>query len=289
MLEVGVTHSTPPGAKHHCESASDPCQMNLTEWKTHFGAWCIVSAPLILGMDVTDQVTLDQVWPVLTNREAIEVNQLWMGDSGRLHSESAQTSRMPNCGSGSGCDQPSWMVWSKALPSKLGETGVRAAVLLMNNANISANVSVDLSSVHGLGSCAVDYTLRDIWKRTNSSTAGVVNTGLSPHASHFFVASCSNLAPVPTPPAPTPGSDCLEHAVRYDSHKAGNTNLLSNYMLAADGPSCQQICRNSTGCKCFTHRISTGHCWLMTSCQTPEDDDRYVSGPASCPPLQAVI
>merc|ERR1712179_394973 len=108
------------------------------------------------------------------------------------------------------------MVWSKALPSKLGETSVRAAVLLMNNANTSANVSVDLSSVHGLGSCAVDFALRDIWERTNSSVAGAVNTRLSPHASHFFVASCSNLEPVPTPPAPTPSSDCLEHAVRFD-------------------------------------------------------------------------
>ena len=41
---------------------------NLTESKTHFGGWCIVSAPLILGMDVTDSANLDAVWPIISNK-----------------------------------------------------------------------------------------------------------------------------------------------------------------------------------------------------------------------------
>lgn len=44
---------------------------NLTESKTHFGGWCIVSAPLILGMDLTDASSLDAVWPIISNKEAV--------------------------------------------------------------------------------------------------------------------------------------------------------------------------------------------------------------------------
>lgn len=44
---------------------------NLTESKTHFGGWCIVSAPLILGMDLTDTSNLDAVWPIISNKEAV--------------------------------------------------------------------------------------------------------------------------------------------------------------------------------------------------------------------------
>ena len=48
---------------------------NLTESKTHFGGWCIVSAPLILGMDVTDSANLDAVWPIISNKESINLFQ----------------------------------------------------------------------------------------------------------------------------------------------------------------------------------------------------------------------
>ena len=48
MLEVGVTHDTPPGAMHHCRKGAVECKLNATESQTHFSAWAINSAPLIL-------------------------------------------------------------------------------------------------------------------------------------------------------------------------------------------------------------------------------------------------
>ena len=47
--------------------------------RAHFGAWCVVSAPLILGLDLTDTVTLGSIVPFVTNPEAIAVNQQWAG------------------------------------------------------------------------------------------------------------------------------------------------------------------------------------------------------------------
>jgi len=289
MLEVGVTAPQPPGAKHHCQSESDPCQMNVTEWRTHFSAWCIVSAPLILGMDLTDHVSLDLAWPILTNVEAIQVNQLWAGDSGRLHAKSTEQTQLPNCGSGSGCLQTSWMVWTKALADKVDGVGRRAAVLLMNNGNATSVVSVDLGSVHGLEKCAGAYAVRDLWTKSDLLLlARNLSAVLEPHDSGFYVVSCTDPVPSPAPtpspaPMPVPALSCLSDGIRFDSQRSGNTNLINNYRHASSAQACQDICNKEAGCECFTHRLSTGHCWLMTSCQTPESDNRYVSGPAVCP------
>lgn len=54
------------------------------EDRAHFGAWCVVSSPLILGYDLTKDDTTAKVWPIISNKEAIRVNQQWAGHPGRL-------------------------------------------------------------------------------------------------------------------------------------------------------------------------------------------------------------
>ena len=49
-----------------------------------FGMWCIVSAPLVLSFDVTVGEVVDAVWPILSNSEAVSINQRWEGSPGRL-------------------------------------------------------------------------------------------------------------------------------------------------------------------------------------------------------------
>ena len=55
--------------------------------RAHFGAWCIVSAPLILGLDLTDTATVASIIPFISNPEAIAINQNWAGHPGRLAAE----------------------------------------------------------------------------------------------------------------------------------------------------------------------------------------------------------
>jgi len=60
---------------------------NIGDYNTeraHFGAWCIVSAPLILGFDLTNQDDMNRVWDIITNLEAISVSQNWAGHPGML-------------------------------------------------------------------------------------------------------------------------------------------------------------------------------------------------------------
>ena len=71
MLEVGRVRSGGAGSE-------DP------GWnRAHFGAWCIVSAPLVLGMDLTDE-KLVPVLDVIGNKLALGVNQDWAGHPGSL-------------------------------------------------------------------------------------------------------------------------------------------------------------------------------------------------------------
>jgi len=66
MLEVGVTNAQLPlpGKKCNCgPTLEEPCPpLTVTEAKSHFGAWAIVSSPLILGFNLTDETQMSLHW-----------------------------------------------------------------------------------------------------------------------------------------------------------------------------------------------------------------------------------
>merc|ERR1711920_407939 len=63
-LEVGCTRQGPLG-------------MNFTESRSHFGLWIVTSSPLILGLDLRDEIAVDFAWPIITNTEALAVHSAW--------------------------------------------------------------------------------------------------------------------------------------------------------------------------------------------------------------------
>lgn len=56
------------------------------EDRSHFHAWCIISSPLILGYAMGNDSLTEKVWGIISNREAIAVNQQFAegGGVGRL-------------------------------------------------------------------------------------------------------------------------------------------------------------------------------------------------------------
>merc|ERR1719235_2648520 len=82
MLEVGCQHG--PGG------AGDP-GLSMAETRSHFGAWVIVSSPLTLSHDVNNDTIMDQVWPIVSNKEAIAVSQTYAGFSGGPFKSSEKT------------------------------------------------------------------------------------------------------------------------------------------------------------------------------------------------------
>merc|ERR1712146_556466 len=82
MLQVGCKHG--PGG------ASDP-GLTMSETRTHFGAWAIVSSPLTLSHNVNNDSVTDRIWPVISNTEVLQVNQAYVGHSGTQFKTSEAT------------------------------------------------------------------------------------------------------------------------------------------------------------------------------------------------------
>ena len=94
MLEVGRVEA--PGApatfltwnrahfvSHQRTYLYTACGWHLTATAFAQGAWCVVSSPLVLGLELTDE-KLEPILDVIGNSEAIAVNQAWAGHPGRL-------------------------------------------------------------------------------------------------------------------------------------------------------------------------------------------------------------
>jgi alpha-galactosidase len=187
MLEVGVTNSQ---REAECKAFGQRgCTLDITEARTHFAAWCIVSAPLVLGNDLTDAKTMDLVWPIISNREALAVNDAWAGDAGVLAKQSDAKVWFNNCSwwhDPERCEHPAWMVWRKVLAKG------KVALLLMNNDEVPTEISVawlaDLprdTLQCPKGQCAI----RDIHAHEDLPRASTFTAHVAAHDSRFIVVS----------------------------------------------------------------------------------------------------
>ena len=58
--------------------------MSPVETRAHFAAWAIVSSPLFLSHDISNDAVNEALWPIVGNPEAIAINQAWAGHAGTL-------------------------------------------------------------------------------------------------------------------------------------------------------------------------------------------------------------
>lgn len=79
---------------------------NAAESRSHFAAWALVSAPLTLGFDLSDDAKLQLAWPIISNRDVIAISQTWVNGaaypSGRLL-KSWQATNAPTLAVRGGC------------------------------------------------------------------------------------------------------------------------------------------------------------------------------------------
>jgi hypothetical protein len=188
MLEVGCDHG--PGGE------DDP-GLSYVEARTHFGAWCIVSSPLILSHDTNNDTITDEIWPIISNTEAIAINQAWAGDSGTIFASSRRVIAInppaavdhPNFPAPLEADEQvathaaSWQQWSKKLGDK------QAALLVMNNDGETQTVTVKFSDMPTFKDASFStFSLRDVWAHKDLGEAkdGWTVT-LESHDSAFLV------------------------------------------------------------------------------------------------------
>ena len=108
---------------------------NATEDRSHFGAWSIMSSPLILSFNLSDVKKMDRVWSIISNRGVIAINQRWAGSPGRRITNVINKGGAEATGRGE-----SWQAWAKPMGDKsfaifminTGETIVHASLPLRN-------------------------------------------------------------------------------------------------------------------------------------------------------------
>ena len=132
--------------------------------RTLFGAWAIISSPLILGFNLTNATELAQLWPIISNPEVLAVNSAWAGSPGNRFARSHATVQVPGCPA---CDPFLAPIW-QAFANPLG--GGAVAVLVINANATALELSIPLGDIPGLAPGAL-VRVRDAWQREDVGTA----------------------------------------------------------------------------------------------------------------------
>ncbi|SEM14749.1 Alpha galactosidase A [Pseudoxanthomonas sp. GM95] len=131
---------------------------HLTEARTHFSLWAILSAPLLMGFDLTRAPA--SLIELLRNPEVIAVNQDPAGNQGRLVVETGQV---------------------QVLVKPLSTRGAKA-VVLFNRGDTPATAQVDAAQLKLRADAPLQA--RDLWQhRDLPAHAGPLRFALAPHAS----------------------------------------------------------------------------------------------------------
>jgi len=178
MLQVGCKHG--PGG------AADP-GLSPEETRSHFGAWSIVSSPLTLSHDVWNNTISDEIWDVIANKEVLEVNQAYVGDSGGVYDSSeTMVTLTDSVIEADGTMEKVSSPESQYLYKPIGNG--RVAILLMNSGATSQTLTTDFSKIPHV-TCS-KCNVRDIWghKDLGSFETSFAAT-IASHDAGFFVVS----------------------------------------------------------------------------------------------------
>lgn len=131
--------------------------------RTHFGMWCMMSSPLLIGADLTSLSA--ETLSLITNPELIAINQDPLGQQGHVVSR-----------------QGAAYILVKDLLSSHGRT---RAVAFYNPSDTTADMSITLSQ---LGYAKGKVKVRDAMQRCDMSPCeSALSVSLPPHATRIYV------------------------------------------------------------------------------------------------------
>lgn len=158
--QAALTAASHPGAWN------DPDMLEVgngyltdAESRAHFSLWALLNAPLIAGNDLRSM--RKEVRDILTNREVIAVDQDWGGRQGYRVRDDGKT-----------------QVWVKPMSDR------SVAVILLNRGRGPVNIGATVQEI-GLGH-ADSYTVRDLWRHTDSVSHGRIEATVGTHAVAMF-------------------------------------------------------------------------------------------------------
>lgn len=142
--------------------------MTYEEDKSHFSMWCMMSTPLMLGMDLN--CISEETLSIISNSELIAINQ----DPACIQATVKKT-------------YGSVEAWTK----DLGSVGSgKKAIALLNRENTEQTVTVSFTDL-GLGEVSV---IRDLWSHEDIASGNTYTVTLPPHGTAVFTAEGKDLA-----------------------------------------------------------------------------------------------
>ena len=218
----------PPLSRPGCWAYPDMLEVGKERWpvedRTHFGAWCITSSPLILGYDLTNEKITDRVWHIITNEDAIAVNQAWAGSPGYFVRDYVHDPQAKARDIKKGDYQLQVSLWVKPMPCK-GCQKV-AAFILSNlpidrsgNARRKYTHAFDLVEDLGLNQGEV-VEVYDVWMQKSLGTHNDRQFSTDPfggHDSRFYVFTTTAHVASQSYFAPVVGSIVTAWSVEYCS------------------------------------------------------------------------
>ena len=92
-----------------------------------------MSSPLILSFNVSNDAEVERLWPIIANKQALDINEQWAGQAGQIL-KLARTNITGTACSSPGHHKagsfPAWAVWSKRLsdpPNSLAVLAINIA------------------------------------------------------------------------------------------------------------------------------------------------------------------
>lgn len=195
--------------------------LSYEEDKSHFSMWCMMSTPLVLGMDLNS--ISDETLSIISNRELIALNQ----DPACVQATVAKS-------------YGSVEVWSKDLGSVDSDT---KAFALLNRSNKETTVTVRFEEV-GLKNVS---SLRDLWAHTDIPCDGSFRVTIPAHGTVVLKASGEHI-PVAGMDDPTKVDDSVVSGSMNLESKPKTVNLtaLGSYDWAHFGSSTTHM-KNGAG------------------------------------------
>ena len=148
----------------------DGLGLSYAEEEAHFGMWCIMSSPLLLGCDI--EYIPEETMRIITNTELIAVNQDPLGLQAHVVQHEGET-----------------YVFAKDILRRHG--GARA-VALYNPSDSAASFSVPADVLEFAG----EMKLRDLNLRSNLASCRVIEMTLQPHTAKILKVEGERIEPV---------------------------------------------------------------------------------------------
>lgn len=144
--------------------------LSYAEEEAHFGMWCIMSSPLLLGCDI--EYIPEETMRIITNPELIAVNQDPLGLQAHVVQHEGET-----------------YVFAKDILRRHG--GARA-VALYNPSDSAASFSVPADVLEFAG----EMKLRDLNLRSDLASCSVIEMTLQPHTAKILKVEGERIEPV---------------------------------------------------------------------------------------------